>query len=87
MHPHIRARANEAGYHESDGTLLILSCGAEHTSTILSSLSLSRGASESAPPVDTIISVLTLCTIPNPQDTLKTLVRDVLKPGGQLLYY
>ena len=87
MHPHIRARANEAGYHESDGTLIILSCGAEHTSTILSSLSLSRGASDSAPPVDTIISVLTLCTIPNPQDALKTLVRDVLKPGGQLLYY
>jgi len=79
MHKRIRAKANEAGFHESDGTLIILSSGAEDTQSILSSIS--------QDPVDIILSVLTLCTVPDPQRTISTLVRDVLKPGGQLLYY
>jgi SAM-dependent methyltransferase len=79
MHTHIRAKANEAGFHESDGTLIILSFGAEDTQSILSSLS--------QEPVDTILSVLTLCTIPDPQRTILKLIRDLLKPGGQLLYF
>ena len=79
MHDQIRAKANEAGFHESDGTLIILSFGAEDTQSILSSLS--------QEPVDTILSVLTLCSIPDPQRTISKLVRDLLKPGGQLLYF
>jgi SAM-dependent methyltransferase len=78
MHNHIRAKANEAGFHESDGTLIILSFGAQDTHSILSSLS--------QEPVDTILSVLTLCSIPDPQHTILKLIRDLLKPGGQLLY-
>ncbi|KAF8151354.1 S-adenosyl-L-methionine-dependent methyltransferase [Crassisporium funariophilum] len=94
MHAHIRAKAHAAGFHESDGTLLILSCGAEHTSSILSSLSspsslssLSPSTTHQQPPIDTIISILALCTIPSPQHTLQTMTRDLLKPGGQLLYF
>lgn len=81
MHKNMRAKANEAGFYESDGTLIILSFGAEDTHSILLSLS------QESVTIDTMISVLTFCTIPNPQRTISNLVRDVLKPGGQLLYY
>jgi hypothetical protein len=81
MHNQIRAKANEAGFHESDGTLIILSYGAEDTQSILSSLS--------QEPVDTILSVLTLCSgsIPDPQRTISKLVRDILKSNGHSLYF
>jgi hypothetical protein len=81
MHKSIREKADGAGFHESDGTLIILSCGAEDTQSILFSLS------QDSVTVDTMISVLTLCTIPNPQRTISKLVRDILVPGGQMLYY
>ena len=84
MHNHIRAKANEAGFHESDGTLIILSFGAEDTQSILSSLSHQQHQQH---PIDTMISVLTLCTVPDPQRTISKLIRDLLKPGGQLLYF
>ena len=91
MHNHIRAKANEAGFHESDGTLIILSLGAQDTHSILSSLSSQQQQQQpkqqQLPPVDTILSVLTLCTVPDPQRTISNLVRDLLKPGGQLLYF
>lgn len=80
MHDMIRGIANSAGYLESDGSLVILSCGAEDTSAIL-------GALGGDHPVDTLISVLSLCTIPAPERTLVHLVRDILKPRGQFLFY
>ena len=86
MHEQIRASANVAGYHESAGTLVILSCGAEDTNSILASLSLTS-PSEQPQLIDTMISVLTLCSVPAPQKTISNLVRDVLKPGGQFLVY
>ncbi|KAJ6632568.1 S-adenosyl-L-methionine-dependent methyltransferase [Mycena sp. CBHHK59/15] len=78
MHPHIREKAHAAGYTEANGSLLILSCGAEDTVSILSSL---HGRA------DTIISVLSLCTVPAPHQTLHALVQDVLAPGGTLIFY
>lgn len=81
MHSHIRTLANNAGFFESDGSLAILSCGAEHSQSILSQL-------DGNPyPVDTLISILTLCSLPSPERTLTSLVKDVLKPGGQFLFY
>ncbi|KAJ6497521.1 hypothetical protein C8R45DRAFT_865355 [Mycena sanguinolenta] len=77
MHPRIREMAAAAGFNESDGTLLILSCGAEDTSSILSSVNT---------PVDTIVSVLTLCTVPFPHQTIRALVFDILAPSGTLLF-
>jgi hypothetical protein len=79
MHDQLRVVAAQAGYTKSDGSLLILSCGAEDTSSILSSLDNVQ--------VDTIISILTFCSVPDPQTTITNLVLDVLTPGGQLLYY
>lgn len=85
MHSLLRDAANSAGFYESDGTFLILSCGAEDTATILSSINSSEN--ENLPPIDTIISILTLCTIPSPDRAIKALIEDILKPGGQLLFY
>lgn len=80
MHSALRKQANMAGYYEHDGTLIILGSGVEDVQVILSSLS-------SFQPVDTIISTLTLCSIPDPEKNLTQLVRDVLKCGGQFLMY
>ncbi|CCM00218.1 uncharacterized protein FIBRA_02246 [Fibroporia radiculosa] len=80
MHAEIRARANAAGFTEESDTFQILPYGAEDVASIVSSL----GRPDA---VDTFISVLTLCSIPNPEDTLAALVELVLKPGGQLLFY
>ncbi|KAF9476117.1 hypothetical protein BDN70DRAFT_882821 [Pholiota conissans] len=89
MHPHIRAQANNAGYHEADGTLVILSHGAQETQAILSALALALPIElQNAPqPIDTIVSALTLCTVPDPERTVMNMVRDILKPGGQFLMY
>ena len=81
MHPHIRTTANSAGFHEEDGTLVILSCGAEDVLSTLEALEATQ------PPADTIVSVLTLCTVPSPERTIRNLVRDVLRPGGKFLFY
>ncbi|KAJ7262666.1 hypothetical protein B0H12DRAFT_1104019 [Mycena haematopus] len=79
MHTHIREKAQAAGFTEADGSLLILSCGAEATSSIMSSVEHTK--------VDTIISILTLCTVPAPKNTLLSLVQDVLISGGEFLFY
>ena len=81
MHPHIRRAAEGVGFTEGDGTLVIISCGAEDTPSILRAL----GATQ--PPVDTMVSILTLCSVPSPERTIRNIVRDVLKPGGQFLFY
>ncbi|KAF9524915.1 hypothetical protein CPB83DRAFT_860456 [Crepidotus variabilis] len=86
MHPKLRSLSSEAGFYESDGSLIMLSCGAEDTKAILSSLK-AAGISTDKPPVDTIISIMTLCTVPEPQRTINSLVRDVLKSGGAFMIY
>ena len=80
MHSEIRKRAQEAGFTEADDSLLILSYGAQDTARICAAL----GDNEL---IDTLISILTLCSIPSPNRTLKNLVENVLKPGGTLLFY
>ncbi|PPQ97688.1 hypothetical protein CVT26_001871 [Gymnopilus dilepis] len=85
MHPHIRSNASKTGFHESDGSLVILSHGAEDTKSILRFLHDATGVPDTQ--VDTLISVRTLCTVPAPQKTLADLVGDVLKPGGHFIMY
>jgi hypothetical protein len=80
MHPEIRKLAAVKGFTELDDTLLILSCGAEDISSILATL-------ETPNSVDTLISILVLCSIPAPEQSLGALVRYVLKPGGSFLFY
>ena len=80
MHKEIRANANKAGFTEEDGTLLIIPYGAEETNLINSALG-------GAHAVDTLVSMLTLCGVPEPQKAMRGLVSEVLKPGGQVLFY
>ena len=77
MHPYIRNAAHAAGYTEHDGSLLILPCGLQDSDLILAA---------TGTQVDTIISVLTLCSVPAPEKLIPAMT-DLLKPGGQLLYY
>ncbi|KAF7361371.1 hypothetical protein MSAN_01169900 [Mycena sanguinolenta] len=79
MHGHIREKAHAAGFTEADGTLLILSCGAEATPSIMSSVDHTK--------VDTIVAVLSLCSVPNPKNTLLSLAQDILISGGEFLFY
>lgn len=83
MHEAIRARAKAAGLREEDGTLLILRAGAEDPEKIRALLA---GAGRPQR-VDTMLSIMTLCSIPDPQQTLQRLVREVLAPEGRLLFY
>ncbi|KZV80113.1 hypothetical protein EXIGLDRAFT_687798 [Exidia glandulosa HHB12029] len=79
FHAHIREHAREAGFVEADGSLLILCNGAEDISGITHILGPSS--------VDTLLSIHSFCSVPNPKSTIRALVHDVLKPGGQLLSY
>ncbi len=81
MHAKIRGEASARGFHESDGSLVVLGCGAEDTDTILAALAPPTSPADRSPAVDTIVSVLTLCTVPEPQRAVEGLVRAVLKPG------
>ncbi|KAF8502417.1 S-adenosyl-L-methionine-dependent methyltransferase [Hysterangium stoloniferum] len=79
MHSYIRKIARESGYTEEEGTLVILSCGAEAYETISHSL----GGDHK---VDTIVSILAFCSIPQAEKTLEHLVDKILKPGGEFLF-
>jgi len=80
MHPEIRKIAISNGYDEEKGELQILGCGAEDIEYILKEL----GGEHR---VDTLVSILTLCSIPSPQTTITNLTNRCLKPAGQILYY
>ncbi|KAF9261146.1 hypothetical protein L218DRAFT_906063 [Marasmius fiardii PR-910] len=77
MHPKIREVAHKAGFFESNGSLTILSHEAQDVTLISEAI---------GEPVDTLITVLTVCSIPNPRRVLTRLVRELVKPGGQLLF-
>ncbi|KAJ3502689.1 hypothetical protein NLJ89_g8772 [Agrocybe chaxingu] len=94
MHASIRRHANAAGFYESDSTLLILACGAEDIPSILRAMArVDPPASGPQPdsayqpeqPANTIVSFLSLCTVPRPEHTIAGLVRDVLKSGGNFI--
>jgi SAM-dependent methyltransferase len=78
MHSEIRDMAQKHGYNADN--VLVLGCGAEEVEAISATL----GGEHR---VDTIVSVLTLCTVPDPEAAVSGLTRSVLKPGGQLLWY
>ncbi|KAH7103472.1 hypothetical protein BKA62DRAFT_768877 [Auriculariales sp. MPI-PUGE-AT-0066] len=76
MHIHIRRVAAEVGFSEYDGTLVIMTVFADQIGTVIERHS-----------VDTLISVLTLCSIPRAESMLPGLVQYAVKPGGQFLCY
>jgi len=80
MHPKLRQTADKAGFTEANGTLIILGCGGEDINTILQAL----GGAHS---IDTIVSIMALCSVPEPQKTARVLAQEALKPGGLFLFY
>jgi hypothetical protein len=77
MHDKIIVNAAKAGFTSSQ--IQIIGCGAEDIERIVQELGGEK--------VDTLVSILSLCGIPNAKDTLNALVRDALKPGGMFLFY
>ena len=80
MHAGLRARAASRGFTEEAGTFALLPYGAQDTALISSAL----GGPHAA---DTLVLVLTLCSVPEPEAAIASLVRDVLRPGGTLVFY
>ncbi|KAI5885471.1 uncharacterized protein SCHCODRAFT_02603371 [Schizophyllum commune H4-8] len=101
MHDYIRRTAASAGFSEDDGSLVVLGCGIEDVAAICAALRSNKAADTdersadtnaphanlAGPCADTIISVLTLCSIPNPRATIRALVHGLLAPGGTFLFY
>jgi hypothetical protein len=77
MHGSIISSATKAGFDASQ--IQIITCGAEETDKIAEAL---QGLH-----VDTIVSTLTLCGVPDLKDTLEKLVTRILKAGGSFLFY
>jgi len=79
FHHKIREAARAAGFRPS--AVDILGCGAEQTDEIIRLL----GGPHR---VDTVVSILTLCGVPDAKGTIERLCTGVLSPqGGQLLFY
>ncbi|KAF5326648.1 hypothetical protein D9619_004741 [Psilocybe cf. subviscida] len=87
MHASIRAEAHKIGFNESNGSLVILGCGAEDTNTILQYLKEISGHAGNPVQIDTVVSIRTLCTVPNAPKAMENLICDAVKPGGQFLMY
>jgi hypothetical protein len=77
MHSCIVSSATKAGFSASQ--IQIIACGAEETDKIADAL---QGLY-----VDTIVSTLVLCGIPDVKSTLERLITRMLKPGGSLLFF
>jgi SAM-dependent methyltransferase len=77
MHETLVTKAMKAGF--SPERIQIIGCGAEDTAAIMKALDGEQ--------VDTIISILSLCGIPDAEGSLERMVRDILTPGGKLLFY
>ncbi|PIL32581.1 hypothetical protein GSI_05284 [Ganoderma sinense ZZ0214-1] len=80
MHAQIRASAAKMGFTEDAGTFLILPYGAEKASLVVSALG-------GAHAVDTLMFMQSLCSVPDPEATLRALVDEVLRPGGTMVFY
>ncbi|KAF8312034.1 hypothetical protein DL93DRAFT_2082729 [Clavulina sp. PMI_390] len=82
MHDVLRVAAAKEGYTESDGSLVLLPLGAEDLTNIGAQLK-AHGIES----VDTIISFLSFCSVPNAKTAVPALVQRYLKSGGELLFY
>ncbi|KZS95244.1 hypothetical protein SISNIDRAFT_452600, partial [Sistotremastrum niveocremeum HHB9708] len=81
MHARIISRAAKYGYSKAKGNFDIIPYGAEEIDKIITQI----GGEHT---IDTLITILTLCSIPSPQKTINSLVNRTLKPaGGQILFY
>ncbi|KLO10193.1 hypothetical protein SCHPADRAFT_878376 [Schizopora paradoxa] len=91
MYETLRKTARAAGFVEEEGTFLLIGLPAEDIIGIKTALAdwakTAAQTNTAKVQVDTIVSILTLCSVPCPLRTLRALVRDVLAPGGSFLFY
>ena len=78
MHERIREMARTCGFSEEKGEVVVLGCGAEDSERIYAAIG---GEGK----VDTVVSLLTLCTVKDPSKAIEGL-NTMLKEGGQLLW-
>ncbi|QRW10782.1 methyltransferase domain protein [Ceratobasidium sp. AG-Ba] len=77
MHEKIREMGRKCGF--DDDSVVIIGFGAEETDKVWTSVG---GDGR----VDTIVAIRTLCSVKQPQKMINRLVREVLRPGGQMLW-
>lgn len=83
MHPQIRATAHSASFYEADGSFILLGCGAEELDTVIATLK-----RHDIDKVDTIVSILSFCGIPDAEHVVPTLITTLLRSGGgKLVFY
>ncbi|KLO10194.1 hypothetical protein SCHPADRAFT_943022 [Schizopora paradoxa] len=100
MHEKLRKLARASGFVEEDGTFLLIGLSAEDIVGIQGALAdwtLTHEERHRAlgiqwtsigqVQVNTIVSILSLCSVPNPERTLRALVHELLAPGGQLVFF
>ena len=100
MHARLRDKVASYGFTEAEGNFLILPYVAEDIDKICESLhswstlnpkiSAQKEGTRSDQPgmvVDTLVSILTICSLTSPTETLRNLVQRTLRPNGQLLFY
>lgn len=78
MHEKIREMARMCGFSEEKGEVVVVGCGAEDGEHI-------RAALGGEGHVDTVVSLLTLCTVKEPSKAIAGLSA-MLKEGGQVLW-
>lgn len=96
MHDQLRLTAASFGYTSTNSTFFLLPYGAEDLAQISAALK-----AVDIPPIggiDTIISILSFCSVPRAEMAIPALIRQVLRPiptsssegsgsGGKLLFY
>ncbi|KZT36785.1 hypothetical protein SISSUDRAFT_988681 [Sistotremastrum suecicum HHB10207 ss-3] len=81
MHSQISARAAKYGYTKEKDNFDIIPFGAEEIERIVMRI----GGEHT---IDTLATIMTLCSVPSPQKTVQSLIIRTLKPrGGQILFY
>lgn len=81
MHAALREKANQSGYFDQDGSLLLLGCGGAASDE--KALALAGVGPDS---IDSLMAIHVLCGIPQPAEAVE-MYRRILKTGGLLTFY
>ncbi|CAE6460740.1 unnamed protein product [Rhizoctonia solani] len=79
MHKEIYKMAEKCGFSVEKGEVVVLGCGAEDLEEI-------REAVGETGKADTIVSILSFCSVRNARTVVGKLLNEVLGPGGELLW-
>ncbi|QRW23386.1 methyltransferase domain protein [Rhizoctonia solani] len=80
MHQQIYKMAEKCGFSIEKGEVVVLGCGAEDIETI-------REAVGETGKADTVVSILSLCSVRDAKQILGRLLNEVVRSGGEVLWY